>query len=195
MDKIHECANNFSNMLEVKYIFTIVSKRKLKKIVLDFMKEDFRHASGLHYVDDIVIENNPSKLVDSILNGDLTDKKILKSAKYVTQSREGGSIQERVEELCHLEEYLDKSDIIRIYKVQDFGSLIQADYFIEAANSNRHKTVYIFIRKREESDNYVVVSFFKKATIYKGDMAYWMLKEKITLGECITIYKNPNYKN
>ena len=65
MDKIFECGNSFNNLLETQYIFTIVSKRKLQKIVLDFKKEDFRHASGLHYIDDIMIEQNPSKLLDA----------------------------------------------------------------------------------------------------------------------------------
>ena len=77
MDKIFECGNSFNHMLEIQYIFTIVSNLKLQKIVY------------------------------------------------------------------------------------------------------RHSAVYIFIRKRVESDNYVVVSFFKKSINYKGDMAYWMRKEKI----------------
>lgn len=49
MDKIYECANNFNNILETKYFFTIVSRRRVKELVLDFKTEDFRHASGLHY--------------------------------------------------------------------------------------------------------------------------------------------------
>ena len=193
MDKIYECANNFNNMLKTKYVFTIVSSRKQKTIVLDFLKEDYRHAAGLHHVDDISLENNPSKLVDSIINGCLTDEILEKSTKYTKPRREGGTIKERVSELCYLEEYIDKSDIIRIFKVQDFRSSIEADYFIEASSFNRHSTVYIFIRKRTENDNYVVVSFFKKSIVYQGGKAYWMLKEKIVNDTCITLYKHPNY--
>lgn len=193
MDKIYECANNFNKILETKYVFTIVSNRTEKTIVLDFLKEDFRHASGLHYIDDISMENNPSKLVDSILDGSLTDEMLEKSTKYTKPRREGGIIKERVSEFCYLEEYLDKSDIIRIYKIQAFGSSIEAEYFIEASNFNRHSTVYIFMRKRIESDNYVIVSFFKKSTVYQGAKAYWMLKEKITSGNHRILYKNPNY--
>lgn len=193
MDNIYECANNFNKMLNTKYVFAISSNRKVKTIVLDFMKEDFRHASGLRYVDDISIENNPGKLVDSILNGHLTDTMLDKSRKYKAIRPEGGNVEERVSEFRYLEEYLDKSDIIKIFKVQEFGSSIEAEYFIEASNYNRHSTVYIFIRKRMENDNYVVVSFFKKHNTYKGGKAYWMSKEKITADECIILYKNPSY--
>lgn len=172
MDKIYECANNFNHILKTKYLFTIVSRRKLKKLVLDFETKDFRHIPGLHYVDDISIENNPSKLIQAVLEGSVTDEILEKSNKYIKTSREGGSIKERVQELCYLEEYLDTSDFIRIFEMQDFGSLIKADYFIEASISQRHTTVYIFIRKRQENDNYVVVSFFKKSTVYRGSSVY-----------------------
>ena len=85
-------------------------------------------------------------------------------------------------------------NIIKIFKIQDFKSDIDAEYFIESSNFNRQSTVYIFIRQRKESDNYVIVSFFKKHNIYKGNKAYWMLKEKITGDECIVLYQHPNYK-
>lgn len=193
VNKIYECAEAFKSLLETKYCFTIVSNRKLKKIILDFEKEDFRHASGLHYVDDISIEQNPVKLYNTILEGALTDEVLAKSRKYILLNREGGSIQARVEELCELETYLDKSDIIKIYEVQDFGSMIRADYFIEATNLLRKTTVYIFIRKRLERDSYVIVSFFKKTVFYKGKIAYWMMKKKIVNGKEELLYKNSSY--
>lgn len=47
------------------------------------------------------------------------------------------------------------------FKEEDFRHAvgIVADYFIEAVSKIRNSTVYIFIRKREENDNYVGVSF------------------------------------
>ena len=193
MDKIFECAKGFNSLLETQYYFTIVSNRKLENIVLDFEKEDFRHISGLHYVDDISIEQNPLKLYNAVLDGGLTDDILAKSRKYTMLNREGGSIQERVETLRELEWYLDRSDIIRIFKVQDFGSRIRADFFIEATNSIRKSTVYIFIRKRLEKDSYVIVSFFKKTISYRGQVAYWMMKKKVARDKEELLYKNPNY--
>ena len=193
MDKIYECATNFMDISGKKYVFSLVSKRKLKTIVLDFTKEDFRHASGLHYVDDISIENNPVRLVDSILNKSLTDEILRKSDKYSTKHFEGSTIKERVTELCCLEDYLDASDFIRIFEHQNFGSRINAEYFIEATNTQRKTTVYIFIRKRTENDNYVVVSFFKKSVTYRGTAVYWMRKEKIVHNQSVLLYQNPKY--
>ena len=190
---IYECGKNFKNLLDVKYHFAISVNRKIRHLTIDFQTEDFRHASGLHYIDDISIESNPAEVINAILSNEITDELLNKSSKYTVVVKDFGSIKERITEMCFLEDYLDKSDFIRIYKMQDFGSLIDAEYFIEASNFNRHSTVYIFIRKRKENDNYVMVSFFKKHSVYKGQTTYWMHKVK-EKGTTITeLYKHPNY--
>ena len=78
--------------------------------------------------------------------------------------------------------------------MQDFGSLIKADFFIEATKIERNTTVYIFIRKRVENDNFVIVSFFKKAVVYKGTAAYWMIKKKTVGDSEVELYRNQNYR-
>lgn len=194
MDKVYKSAETFKRMLSVKYTFVVSHKRKLKTIVLDFQSEDFRHAVGLHYIDDIVIERNPSKVIDAIINKKITDKILYKSNKYNANLPYCGNVKERIEEMCFIEEYLDKSDFIRIYEWQAFGSNIEADFFIEASNMKRKSTVYIFIRKRVENDNYVVVSFFKKHNVFRGTSLYWMLKEKDVNGVVTELYKNSSYR-
>ena len=193
MDIIYECGKNYTDLLDMKYHFTISVNRKTRQLTIDFQTEDFRHASGLHYVDDITIENNPSKVISSILDNEITDEILNKSNKYKATSNVSGSIKERISEMRYLESYLDSSDFIRIYQMQDFGSMIDADYFIEASNFNRQSTVYIFIRKREENDNYVMVSFFKKHSTYKGKTTYWMKKVKEKNGVLTELYKHQNY--
>ena len=50
--------------------------------------------------------------------------------------------------------------------------------------------MYIFIRKRIESDNYVVVSYFRKKVVFHGISTYWLSKEKITAEDCLEfLYK------
>ena len=68
--------------------------------------------------------------------------------------------------------------------MQEFGSKVMADFFIESTLKDLNSTVYIFLRKRQESENYVVVSFFKKYQTYCGVNLYWMLKEKIKTLYC-----------
>ena len=165
MDIIYESANNFIKLENVKYHFVFVRNRKSHDIILDFQITDFRHATGLHHVTDIVIENNPAKMVDDILHKNppvITDEKLDGSKKYKEVAPFTGSIKQRVSDMRFLEKCLDTSDFMRIYQVQPFGSFIKADYFIESYCKEISENIYIFIRKRDESNNYVIVSYFRK---------------------------------
>ncbi len=196
MDTIYESANNFLKIIDKKYRFVISHKRKTKEIVLDFQSSDYRHATGLHHITDIAIERNPIKLINAIIKEPraVTDITLNKSKKYKEESPYTGSVECRVSDIRFLESCLDSSDFIRIYQIQKFGSLIGADYFIETHCKEINSDVYIFIRKREESDYYVVVSFFRKKVSFNGIPLYWMLKEKITNNQIFELYKHPNYK-
>lgn len=197
MDIIYESAASFIKLCNTKYHFVFSQKRKKQEIILDFCPSDYRHATGLHHVTDIAIENNPAKMIDAILNKTITgitDAKLEKSIKYNEITTYTGSIKERVSDMRFVENCLDTSDFIRIYKVQPFGSWINADYFIEAYCKEINASVYIFIRKRKESDNYVIVSFFRKKVVFQGIATHWLLKEKITANGIIEMYRNISYK-
>ena len=197
MDKIYESVTNFIKLETVKYHFVFVQNRKRHDIVLDFKSSDFRHAAGLHHVTDIVIEKNPIKLVDDILNKNpsaITDEKLDKSRKYREVAPLTGSIRERISDMRFLEKCLDTSDFMRIYQTQTFGSFIKADYFIESYCKETASNIYIFIRKRDESDNYVMVSYFRKKTPFNGISTYWLLKEKISDTSTNELYRNSSYK-
>ena len=126
---------------------------------------------------------------------EITDKKLEESKKYKEISPYSGSIKERVSDMRFLEECLDASDFMRIYQIQSFGSQISADYFIETYCKKIKSNVYIFIRKRDESENYVIVSFFRKKIQFNGVSTYWMLKEKINeLDTTIELFRHQNYK-
>jgi len=198
MDIIYESADNFIKLQNTKYHFVFVQNRKRHEIVLDFHSSDYRHATGLHHVTDIMIENNPVKMVNAILYkkpAELTDIKLEISKKYKEISPYTGSVKERVSDIRYIENCLDTSEFIRIYKIQVFGSWIKAEYFIEAYCKEIKTNVYIFIRKREESDNYVMVSFFRKKTVFQGISTHWLLKEKIIGMKKRELYRNTSYKN
>ena len=196
MDIIYESAENFIKLKDTRYHFIFVQNRKKHEIVLDFCPSDYRHAAGLHYIDDIVIENNPGKMMEAILvktPPELTDAKLETSKKYKEVKPYTGSVRERVSDMRFIEECLDTSDFMRIYKMQPFGSLINAEYFIETYCNAIKAHVYIFIRKREESDSYVVISFFRKKVTFQGISTYWSLKEKITGTATIELYRSDSY--
>ena len=197
MDIIYESADNFIKLEHVKYHFVFVRNRKSHNIVLDFKASDFRHAIGLHHVTDIAIEKNPVKMIKGILCEDkpiITDDMLAKSRKYKEIASFTGSIQQRVSDMRFLEKCLDTSDFMRIYEAQPFGSFINADYFVEAHCKEIGSNIYIFIRKRKESENYVVVSYFRKMVPFKGISTYWLLKEKISDKHIEQLYRNPSYK-
>ena len=165
MDIIHESASNFFKLKNTKYHFIFVENRKKQEVVLDFFPSDYRHATGLHHITDIVIENNPVKLIDGILNKnppEITDITLERSKKYKDFTPRTGSVKERISDIRFIEECLDTSD---------------------------------FIRKREESDNYVIVSFFRKRVVFKGISTYWLLKEKISGDSIIELYRVSSYKD
>lgn len=191
MDIIHESAHNFIKLEKTKYHFVFVQNRKSHDIILDFKISDFRHATGLHHITDIVIENNPIKLVEAICKNSptISDRKLNESKKYKEEAPFTGSIKQRIADMRFLEKCLDSSDFMRIYQVQHFGSFINADYFIESFCEDIEANIYIFIRKRDESDNYVVVSYFRKRISFRGISTYWLLKEKISDGEITELYK------
>ena len=197
MDLIYECANNFMNLVNTKYHFVFVQNRKRHDIVLDFQPSDFRHATGLHHITDIEIEKNPMKLINAILYtvpSKISDRKLEKSKKYKAVSPYSGSVRERISDMRFLEQCLDTSDFMRIYQTQPFGSQIGAEYFIEAYCSEIQQNVYIFIRKRQESDQYVIVSFFRKKATFTGISTYWLLKEKESGVGIEQLYKRDTYK-
>ena len=111
---------------------------------------------------------------------EITDTKLNESRKYKEISPTSGSVRERVSDMRFIEQCLDTSNFMRIFKLQPYGSQIRADYFIEAYCNEIKANVYVFLRKREESDNYVVVSYFRKKTVVSGISTYWLLKEKIS---------------
>lgn len=190
MDIVYESARNYQNLLKVKYHFVFSINRKKNEITLDFMPSDFKHAAGLHYIDDIVIEKDPEKVLNAILstkNPKITDSVLEKSEKYGRVCGQFGSVKNRISDMRYLEKCLDESQFLRIYK--NNGSVIEADYTIETYSEDINNNIYIFIRKREESNNYVIVSFFRKSKSIDGTNVYWMLKEKI-----IELFKHKNYE-
>ena len=136
-------------------------------------------------------------LKDIIEKKKITDELLNKSRVYIN-SKPDKDIKSRIEELRFLEEYLDTNNIIRIYNTQNdkyLHSLINADYIIESQFKGSVDIVYIFLKRREENPEYLCVeSFFKKDKItYGGNKLYWLLKEKITTNEHITLYKHKDY--
>lgn len=113
--------------------------------------------------------------MDAILHtipSKISDRKLEKSKKYKAVSPYSGSVRDRISDM----------------------RFPGADYFIETYCSEIQQNVYIFIRKRQESDQYVIVSFFRKKATFTGISTYWLLKEKESGVGIEQLYKRDTYK-
>ena len=185
-------------MTNMKYIFHVSEKRRIRKMILSFTKKEFFHLAGLQYLKDIALPKNRKTTIQHVLDKKITDELLEKSKYYVNSLKEEKNIRDRICELQYLEQYLDTNNIIKIFSVKDTPFLhsdINADYVIESSLMQRSKTVYIFLKERQEQqDMYCLVSFFvKKNLTYGGTKLYWMLKRKIMPGQLVTLYKHDKY--
>lgn len=201
METIQKCASAFRNLVEsTLYTYHVSINGKVTVFNLDFNINDFKHASGLHYLSDLDMPENPARILNWILDDKrpVTDKYLSLSKHFMSSARDEKDIPLRISELAYIEEYLDISNNVYIYSPKDSptnNSLIKCDYIIESYSAERKHTVYIFIRHRSGIDsNCGIVSFcVKKNTSYGGIYCYIMLKKKYQNGITTELFRHKKY--
>lgn len=197
MDIIFECAKNFEKLIAVSYRFIVSKSRKMQSVLVDFSATDFYHLAGFQYLTDLAISKDRSRTISLILSNAITDNLLSSSSKFCSKKNAERDISSRIEELRYLEKYIETDNFINIFTLRNtpwLNSQIDAEYVIKSRLPGSLTDVFIFLRKRKESDYYCVVSFFvKKESDYGGDKLYWMLKEKITSDARIVLYQHPNF--
>lgn len=198
MDEIAEAALSFDQLQKSTYVFTLSKKRKILEFSVDFANTDFFHIAGLQYLDDIVFDQTRNRTISLALSGAISDQLLSSAVMYrPIEGIEQSDVQGRIRRLIKLERYLDTDNIIKVYDVrlQNRGSLIDADYVIKSQLPEDASPVFIFLRKRSKSNCYCISSMFeKKSNEYTGEQLFWMKKGKITNGIENVLYKHPNYK-
>lgn len=198
MNLLEKCVKSFEEMLPVKYRFHIARKYNVIELLLDFEVSDFKHLVGLQYLRDVAMSRNSTKVYTAIKKNKLTYDIIEKSAFFEKVDDSYANVKERMTYFPLLNEFIESENIIlRYVKKKNPYSKINADYVIES--TVRGVTVYIFLRKRDESDensSYAAVSFFVKDLItYRGETRYWLLKEKIEAEYIKILYRKEGYEN
>ena len=144
---------------------------------IDFLKKDFFHAVGLQYLKDIDLGKNPEEVYDKIMTDVINDDLLGKSSFYLEVEDNYVNVKERIEQVAYLEVCLDSKNLIFKYiGGKNPYSVIQAEFLIEASLNG--KTFMIFLTKRKESENYRIVSFFEKKSMYKTEKRFWLYKAK-----------------
>lgn len=189
MDDLLQAAQNYSQMLSKKYVFTLGRNKKLYRLELVFTAIDFYHLAGLHKLDDIpALRTNASIVFKKILKGQITLDTIKKSHRF-------SEIEGRIKCLGCLEHFIDTANDIFKYDVTKAnGSRIVADYLLKGSLGDNINYYFMISFKTQ----YVGVSFFSKS-----EKDYTTNQTKLTIlrkekyepdSDTVTLlYNSPNY--
>ena len=176
MNKIQRNAKAFEKLIGVEYVFYLAYKKTIKKIVLRFAKEDFRHIEGIGQLRDLPVHLMSARQNFLLsLEGKISEDDLRKSKEY-----EIHMVDRKVDHLYLLEEFIDNNDIVFNYiKHKTKGSNIQAKIFLYKDMSG--KDIYLFLDSTNDDEYYYPRSFVVAPELdYKvGQYKYTVLwKEK-----------------
>ena len=86
MGDIQDALEAFQKIMQYKYNFVVSHKKVAYGLELSFEEKDFRHMSGLHYLNDIDIPRTPKILFEKIKNEKINDKYLSGSVNYTKAS-------------------------------------------------------------------------------------------------------------
>jgi len=175
MDKLKECAIAFEKLFGIKYRCIIGRKGKTRELVLTFTAYEFHHLCGLNKLSDMpLLRKNRERVFKDIISEKITYRMVSLSPSFC-------QVQDRIEYLRRLEEFLDSNSLIFSYdKRNRKSSSIEAKYLLQ--NNIDDKVAYYFVGDNEYDGSLIGVSFFLKGTIdYTVAQPRWTLlyKEKI----------------
>ena len=138
-DLLYQAASVWKSLTEYNYVITYGCKNKLYTINLTFSSEDFPHLAGFQYLKDLSLPKyNPQKIVDRIMNKDITYMQINRGTQY------NASVKPRLEALIRLKDIMENDFKLFSYMphMYPFTTMIKADYLI---SSHLDSDSFIFI--------------------------------------------------
>ncbi|MBR1742278.1 MAG: hypothetical protein IJ733_10535 [Lachnospiraceae bacterium] len=192
-----QCLLAFQRLTDIKYHIVLGRAGKTISFDLTFSEYDCHHLMGIHYLADRPDRRSSAKIFEELLT----------SAEYRTHiaSSDFWSKQliDRIACTSILEQLIDDNQTIFRFnsKGASFHSLINAEYLM--ANSNisisgdNLRDVYVFLDKRDDSDNRFCRSIFPRTTrdFTIGQPRWTLLYKKKYLpdGTESVLYYNKNY--
>lgn len=187
MNKVQRNAKAFEKLLEIEYVFYLAYKKEVRKVVLHFEKEDFRHLEGIGQLFDLPLHTMSARInFNMALEGKIKVEDLEKSAAY-----EMHMIDRKIDHLYLLEEFIDNNDIVFNYiKHKTKGSNIQAKIFLYKDMSG--KDIYLFLDSSNDDEYYYPRSFVIAPELdYKvGQYKYtvlWKEKRNRKTGESVVL--------
>lgn len=164
MDKLKECALIFKSLLNVEYKIILGRKGTLAEFNINFEETDFHHMVGLQKLKDTPYSKGArAKIFNDILNDKITYDMISSSVFFeIDKEKDIIGVKERIDSFLHIIELLDSNNIYFKYSQnRNATSKINAEYILET--KYLEKIIYIFLDKRNNSDNRFCRSFFPKS--------------------------------
>ena len=153
-NSILECLTSFSKLLDTHYTIHLGRAGKTISFEIGFTKHDCYHLMGLHYLEDRRDNRGRNYIFDGLLTSADARKHI------ATSSFIDDNVRDRILFTGMLETLLDDNDTIFRYnpKRLQFFSRIKAEYLLN--NTAHDREVFIFLDKREGSDERFCRSIF-----------------------------------
>lgn len=150
---LYDAAVAWKELTEYYYVFTFSYKQQLYTIHLSFPSEKFPHLAGFQYLKDIYLPRfNPSKTMNMILSGKISQSQIEKGSQYEE------FVKLRLEALIRLKETLEQDFQLHSYmpRFYSFTTQIKADYLISSTTA---PVDFIFIIKSSSSGEISICDF------------------------------------
>ena len=175
MDKLKKCAVAFSNLLDIKYHCIIGRKNKKRELIIYFNESHFPHLVGLQKISDVFeLRGNRERIFKKIIVGNITYDMIKDSVNFPL-------IEPRLNNLSHIEEFLDNNSIIFSYEKRknQTKSNIDSKYLLQSEINGLPN--YLFI----DEDN---LGFFGRTFFPKNEIDFSIGQSKWTLLKKDKIY-------
>lgn len=198
----------YDSFLDTEYELVLGRKGKSKSLRVTFDKTCWFHVGGIHYLDDIDVNQNRRSVetfYDEIMDGLITEDYFKKSERYK-------DITDRLELLSRLNEIIEGLDnkTVCLYDFSKartkFYSTIEGDYLILDLRSAENPVNLFLVFEKIDDNTVKPMSVFysntdqrtgKPLDFSEGQMKYTVLlnnKKNKLYGAFEEIYRNPNYK-
>lgn len=159
-DNIYKAAVEFNKLMSYEYKFVVGAKGRNTEIALRFDEHNFHHLCGLHKLQDVIKPNiNRTQLFNQILNGEISDKDLLKSKFYFTER-----VNDRIKRVLDLALALENE--MQVYKYNNNAnpiSKIKGDFLFKWLADDDRNVYFVLKRDVYLNSRFMGLSIFSNA--------------------------------
>lgn len=173
MNNIIQAAQSFNKLTQIEYEIILGKKNHTVTLIVEFEKYHFYHLAGLQYLKDIhEFDRDRESVFDDFLNNKLNYQNVENSSFYLPP------IENRINNLEHLEEIFDSNDTIFKYdpKKNILTSKIQGEYLMK--NNFQNTDIFVFLDKSDNGKYYCRSFFPQSITDFSKNQSRWTVLSK-----------------